>query len=277
MKASAAALLPLIASALLAGEAAPKPRLGSRVFSWEELAVKATPSGLRRDVANHSTTTLTVFESHITTLRPGQASHAPHRHPQEELIIVREGQLEISINGAKQRAGAGSVFFYASIDAHAVRNIGDTPATYWVINLTTPATLQTPLPSPTWDSAPLLRSTVIDWEKLPVKPTKVGARRELLNGPTTTLVNLEGHVTTVNAGEAPHAPHRHPDDEFILVREGTLEVMVEGNTSRATTGSVIFLSSNDLHGLRNVGSTPATYFVFRAITSLTPKAAPGSD
>jgi uncharacterized cupin superfamily protein len=41
-------------------------------------------------------------------LRPGQASHAPHRHPQEELIIVKEGQLEISINGAKQRAGTGS-------------------------------------------------------------------------------------------------------------------------------------------------------------------------
>lgn len=277
MKVSAVALLPLLASTLLAADTAPKPRLGSRVFPWEAFEVKPTASGLRRDVANHATKTLTVFESHITTLRPGQASHAPHRHPQEELIIVKEGQLEISINGAKQRAGAGSVFFYASIDAHAVRNVGDTAATYWVINLTTPETLKTPLPSPTWDSAPLVRSTVLDWEKLAVKPTKVGARRELLNGPTTTLVNLEGHITTVNAGEVPHAPHRHPDDEFILLREGTLEVTVEGKATQATPGSVIFLSSNDLHGLRNIGTTPATYFVFRAITSLTPQTAPSSN
>lgn len=277
MKASAVALLPLLASTLLAADASTKPRLGSRVFPWEAFEVKATPSGQRRDVANHPTSTLTVFESHITSLRSGQASHAPHRHPQEELIIVKEGQLEISINGAKQRAGAGSVFFYASIDAHAVRNVGDTLATYWVINLTTPETSKVPLPSPTWDSAPLLRSMVIDWEKLPVKPTAVGARRELLNGPTTTLINLEGHVTTVKPGLAPHAPHRHPDDEFILLREGTLEVTVEGKSTQATPGSVIFLSSNDLHGLRNVGTTPATYFVFRAITSLTPKATPSSD
>jgi quercetin dioxygenase-like cupin family protein len=81
----------------------------------------------------------------------------------------------------------------------------------------------------------------------------------------------------VNPGEAPHAPHRHPDDEFILLREGTLEVTVEGKATRATPGSVIFLLRTISTACANVGDTPATYFVFRAITSLTPKAAPSSN
>jgi len=57
------------------------------------------------------------------------------------------------------------------------------------------------------------RSLVIDWDKLAVKPTKTGERRELFDAPTITLNNFEGHVTTIRPGEVPHPPHRHPDEE----------------------------------------------------------------
>lgn len=120
---------------------------------------------------------------------------------------------------------------------------------------------------------PTMKSTVIDWSKLEAKPTKTGARRELFDGPTATFNNLEGHVTTLNPGEVPHAPHRHPDEEMILIKEGTLEVTINGETKRAGAGSIFFYASNDLHGMKNVGDTVATYFVFRFITAKTPAAA----
>lgn len=119
-------------------------------------------------------------------------------------------------------------------------------------------------------SSAKLPSTVLDWEKLPVKPTPVGERRELFDSPTATFTNLEGHVTTLNPGEMPHAAHRHPDEEMILIKTGTLEVMINDRTQRAGAGSVFFFATNDLHGLRNVGPSPATYFVFRFATPLTP-------
>jgi quercetin dioxygenase-like cupin family protein len=231
-----------------------------------------TPNGERRDVANNPTPTLAVFESHITTLNPGKASHEPHRHAQEELIVVKEGTLEVHIEGRTQIAGAGSSFFYASNDAHAVRNLGDTRATYWVINVATAATHDESKQNKT----PKLQSAVYDWEKLPVKPSKVGEGRAVLNGSTVTLTNLETHITTINAGEAPHAAHRHPDEEFVFIREGTLEVNINGKTQRAGAGSVLFLASNDLHGWRNVGTTRATYHVIRMVTAATPKAAPAA-
>ena len=250
---------------------APKTLLGSTVFDWAKLQRRVTPNGERRDVANNPTATLATFESHITTLNPGQASHAPHRHPQEELIILREGTVEIHINGETQRAGAGSTFFYASNDAHAVRNVGEKPATYWVINLATVATYSADALAAGASKANRLRSQVFDWEKLAVKPTKIGEQRPVLNGPTVTLENLESHITTVNAGQASHAPHRHPDEEVILIKEGTLEVTINGAAQRAGPGSMFFFGSNDLHGMRNVGDSRATYHVIRMVTAATPK------
>jgi quercetin dioxygenase-like cupin family protein len=264
----AAASLPLVAATAPA-EKKPKPMIGSTVFKWEDLKVRPTPNGERRDVSDNPTPTLSVFECHITTLNPGRASHDPHRHAQEELILVKEGTLEVHINGKTQNAGPGSVFFYASNDAHAVRNVGDTRATYWVINLATPVT-HSPAAH---HKSPTRPSGVFDWSKLTVVPTKTGERRDVLKGSTPTMDSLSCHVTTVNVGDASHGAHRHPDDEIVIVKEGLMEVAINGQTQRASAGSVILFASNDLHGMRNAGDTKLSYYVIRMVTSATPKVA----
>ena len=109
----------------------------------------------------------------------------------------------------------------------------------------------------------VMQSSVFDWNSIEVKPAKTGARRDFFDAPTATLDQLECHVTTINPGEAPHAPHQHPDEELIIVKEGTLEAMQNGVTKQAGAGSIIFEASNQLHGLRNVGKTPATYYVVK--------------
>ena len=121
---------------------------------------------------------------------------------------------------------------------------------------------------------PIMQSSVFDWNSFEAKPTKVGARREVFDTPTATLDQLECHITTINPGEAPHAPHQHADEELIIVKEGTIEAMQNGVTKVAGSGSIIFEASNQLHGLRNVGKTPATYYVVKWFSpGLKPKAA----
>jgi quercetin dioxygenase-like cupin family protein len=108
-----------------------------------------------------------------------------------------------------------------------------------------------------------MRSSVFDWEKIVVKETKTGSTRDFFRAPTATLDQLECHVTTVKAGEAAHAAHSHPEEELILVKEGTLESVQNGEVKKAGPGSIIFEASNELHGVRNAGSGPATYFVIK--------------
>src|SRR5262245_11155083 len=110
------------------------PVLSSSVYDWNAMQAESTSGGSRRTVFRSPTATLDELECHITTLSPGQASHAPHRHPEEEVIIVKEGTVESVVNGTQQRVGPGSVIFQASNQEHAIRNVGDTPATYHVFS-----------------------------------------------------------------------------------------------------------------------------------------------
>ena len=109
----------------------------------------------------------------------------------------------------------------------------------------------------------VLGSTAFAWESLSARKTNVGEVRSVVQRPTATLDELEIHITTLNAGQTSHAPHKHPDEEVLCVKEGTVESLVNGETRRLGPGSVVFQAANQLHGLRNVGDTPATYFVIR--------------
>lgn len=262
-----------MSSLLPLGAAADEPaKIGSTVFTWESLAVKPTGVGERRDVARNPTATLREFECHISTLNPGLASHLPHTHPQEELIVLRDGELDVHINGVNTRVGPGSLFFFASNDPHAVQNRGDKPATYFVFNFSTAGTAtlrgQAPLPA----DAGRLGSTIFHWNKLEAQTTKTGERRAMASLPTATMAGFSCHVTTIKAGLAPHAPHRHADEEIVLVKEGQLDVTINGITTRAGPGAIVFVSSGDMHGWKNAGDTPATYYVLRVKTEATPAA-----
>ena len=111
---------------------------------------------------------------------------------------------------------------------------------------------------------PRMPSGVFDWTKLKVDQTAVGERRAIFDSPSTLMDQVECHVTTVKAGLAPHAPHKHFEEELIIVKEGTLEVTLnETETTTIGPGSVIFAASNEMHGMKNVGDGPATYHVFK--------------
>jgi len=115
-------------------------------------------------------------------------------------------------------------------------------------------------------------SFVLPWDKLaPNTPTKTGARRAVFEAPTATLDKFHLHVSTLNPGENTGALHRHPQEECVIVKEGTLEINIDGKKSTAGPGAVIFYSANENENMTNIGPTPATYFVLQWFTALTPK------
>ena len=107
----------------------------------------------------------------------------------------------------------------------------------------------------------IMQSTVFDWNSLTAKDNSYGSSRAVVRRPTATLDELEMHITTLNAGQTSHAPHQHLNEELIILREGTLETLSQGVWKRVGPGSIIFNASNELHGVKNVGTTPAVYHV----------------
>jgi len=118
--------------------------------------------------------------------------------------------------------------------------------------------------------AAILKSQVFDWTAMTAKENAYGSTRSLVRAPTVTLNELEMHVTTLNPGQTSHAPHQHPNEELIILREGTLETLSLGEWKRIGPGSIIFNASNDLHGVKNVGTMPAVYHVVNWKSTMTP-------
>ena len=107
----------------------------------------------------------------------------------------------------------------------------------------------------------LQTSTVYPWSAADTKPNEWGRVRQVMRAPTPTLDELEIHISTLNPGNSPHAPHQHQHEELLILKEGTLETFQSGTTRRVGPGGIIFQASNELHNVTNVGTTPATYYV----------------
>ena len=75
------------------------------------------------------------LEMHETVLGPGVETHPPHTHPHQEIIIVIEGTVQVSMDGRADTVEAGSVIFYEPNRPHNLRNTGTTPARYYVVEL----------------------------------------------------------------------------------------------------------------------------------------------
>src|SRR5215831_3088611 len=84
--------------------------LKPRVYSWNKLEVLKDSSRDRAQVLDGSTWDLANLEIHVSTLEPGKAPHPPHTHADaEELVIIKEGTLRVTINGQSKLLPAGSI------------------------------------------------------------------------------------------------------------------------------------------------------------------------
>lgn len=106
------------------------------------------------------------------------------------------------------------------------------------------------------------KSGVYRFGALPEKKNAAGvSTRAVLKGTLPTGELLEVHETMLPAGQMPHPPHEHTHSEVIVIVEGQLQFVNEGVNESAGPGDVIYVASNRLHGMKNIGSTPARYVV----------------
>jgi len=128
-----AAMLP-IAAVPMAEAGEQDGSLPSASYPFETLAVKTAPSGVQtRAIFKGKLATGESIETHTTTLPPGVMPHPPHHHAHSEMFFMREGTLELTVNGKTYPLGPGAVGFVRSNEEHGVKNVGTTPANYFVV------------------------------------------------------------------------------------------------------------------------------------------------
>ena len=130
-----AAALVAAAAVVARTQTSAQPVMHASVFSWASFKAEPTKTGSRRECFDARTATLDRLECHVTTLNPGEAPHPAHQHPEEDVVIVKEGVLEAMQNGRTNRVEAGGIIFQASNEIHGLRNPGTNQAVYYVIKI----------------------------------------------------------------------------------------------------------------------------------------------
>ena len=105
-----------------------------------------------------------------------------------------------------------------------------------------------------------LRDGVIDLAK--IKPVLMPGSKVFVhyNGPTDQLSGMCTGMVVLDPGASPHPPHRHPEEEFLIIAEGTAEIECDGKLTMCGPGAIMYCAGNVLHGITNKSKVPMTFY-----------------
>ena len=111
--------------------------LPSKVYSFESLSLQTSGQNAFRPILGGKTHEGFRVALHETDLSPGAMPHPPHHHEYEEVFLIREGLLQVTIGERSSNLGPGSVAYIGSNEEHGIRNVGHSHAQYFVLELGT--------------------------------------------------------------------------------------------------------------------------------------------
>jgi (S)-ureidoglycine aminohydrolase len=227
------------------------------VAVWDQLAVHQKGGISRRQVITGATRDLALLDVRAFTLAPGQEAPVGELK-EDQLIIVKDGNLSVSVIKDEKLLGPGGVALFASGEFFILRNKGGSAVTYYALSFRSRSTK---------DPDRVMRAGgshfFLDWPDMVMKQTNKGESRQIFSRPVAWLGKIDMHATTLNPGEVSHPPHVHRAEEIILMRSGNAREYIGGKYYKATAGDLIFLPSGVQHALENQGAGRCEYFALQ--------------
>jgi len=111
------------------------PVIKTQRFGFDEIPVTTNGKNKQRRMFTAKTHTGFKIESHQSDIAPGEVNHPPHQHLREEMMLIRDGVMELTIAGKPYRLGPGDVGVIGSNEIHNAKNVGTTRAQYFIVNI----------------------------------------------------------------------------------------------------------------------------------------------
>lgn len=230
----------------------------SGVYKWNDFKVHSNEDRVGRPILEGVSSHLEYLEMHATTQNVGAKPSTAHANEDiEEIILVKEGTMKVTIEGKSSILGANGVVSLMPLQMHSLQNVGTTPLTYYIIRYRSKKGMEVARGVASGNSL------MINADSIVYRPTNVGGVRSYFDRETAMCERLEMHVTTLDRKVASHEPHSHDETEIILMISGHTAQMIDGKEYTAQAGDFYFMESQSLHGIRNISVEPATYFAFK--------------
>jgi quercetin dioxygenase-like cupin family protein len=104
---------------------------GLLLLNYDSLAYTEAKNKGTRKYFDRPTAMCENYEMHITYLNQKGPSHAPHVHIDTEIILVIDGETEMTIDGIHYTGGPGDLYIIESGKMHGVGNASGKPCSYF--------------------------------------------------------------------------------------------------------------------------------------------------
>ena len=88
---------------------------------------------------------------------------------------------------------------------------------------------------------------------------EVGKLGIYLAGDTPGSTKFVTGRLVLDAGQTPHPPHTHPEEEVMVIEAGHGEIVVDGKSTKIGPGSIMYTAPGVSHGITNTGDTPIVF------------------
>ena len=107
------------------------------------------------------------------------------------------------------------------------------------------------------------KSGIVSWDAARANEADWGEMRRYFTGETFGTKNVLTAVAVVKPGKAVHRAHRHAEEEYLILAEGSGTWSLNGKESPAKRGDILYAEPWVYHGLTNTGSEPLIFVVVR--------------
>lgn len=113
------------------------------------------------------------------------------------------------------------------------------------------------------DTPPPLKSQVVRWDEARIHKADWGQMRFYFTGQTGATENVLTAVAVVEPGKAVHKAHRHAEEEYLVLVDGSGTWHLAGKEFPAQRGDILYVEPWVYHGLKNTGDRPLIFVVVR--------------
>ncbi len=176
------------------------------------------------------------------------------KEDKEQIIIVKKGRLQVTLNGTSKTIGPNSVVVIMPKDEASIKSKAQNTSYYQMTYVS--------------DDMDVVRgkkegSALLEFEEIPFKEHDRGGIRNYFNRKTVMCPYYEMHLTNLNGGIKSHEPHTHRAPEIIIMIKGETEMEIGNDIFGAKAGDVYFTGSNVPHAIRNLGNDQCMYIAFQ--------------
>jgi (S)-ureidoglycine aminohydrolase len=237
---------------------AQKDSIQAGVYSWKENTYSGKNNIVSAVMFEGSTYDMAYLQMNSSVILPSKTTNEiTVPKDEEQLLIVKSGNLSIGLRDSNFTIGTGSIALIMPGDKYYLKNSGNNSCKFYLMKY------RSKMPVDSDKKTSSGGSFVINWDTVTFKPHDKGGIRNFFEKSTPMGKRLEMHYTTLNQGLRSHDPHTHNAAEMIFITHGDTEMQIGQGFHKASEGDIIYLTSNVPHAISNKGVGACTYFAFQ--------------